>query len=68
MSNNWLKVLILEKPLTQIVYKNKMVKKFEEKEVKKKVKKKNPLDEYLDELEKYDDGVESPSPIHSSGH
>ena len=45
-----------------------MVKKFEEKEVKKKVKKKNPLDEYLDELEKYDDGVESPSPIHSSGH
>jgi len=34
----------------------------------KKKKKKNPLDEYLEELESYDEGCEKPSPIHSSGH
>ncbi len=34
----------------------------------KKKKKKNPLDEYLDELDSYDEGVEEPSPIISSGY
>tara|TARA_Y100000310_G_scaffold345531_1_gene466105 strand:- start:31993 stop:32094 length:102 start_codon:yes stop_codon:yes gene_type:complete len=31
-------------------------------------KKKNPLDEMMDELEAYDEGVDKPSPTHSSGH
>jgi len=39
----------------------------EEKDPKKK-KKKNPLDEYMEDLEEYDEGCEKPSPIISSGY
>ncbi len=35
---------------------------------KKKKSPKNPFDDFLEELEGYDDGCEAPSPIISSGY
>lgn len=34
---------------------------------KKAKKKRNPLDHFLEELDKYDEGCEEPSPVISSG-
>jgi hypothetical protein len=36
--------------------------------VEPKKKKKNPLDKMMDELEGYDEGIDEPSPVISSGY